>query len=74
MMTDRITANHLKRERWAELVTQMQVKNGMRPLEETTRQQILDYLETAQRPDDAGLSAGKQTPWATPLYQPNPIW
>ena len=35
---------------------------------------ILDYLETAQRPEDAGLTAGKQSPWASPLYRPNPLW
>lgn len=69
-----IAANHLNRERWAELITQMQERNGMRPVNETTRQRILDYLESAQRPDDAGLNAGKQTPWAAPLYRPNPIW
>jgi len=69
-----VAANHLPRGRWAELVTQMQEKNGMRPLAEVTRAKILDYLETAQRPDDAGLSAGKQSPWAAPLYRPNPIW
>lgn len=69
-----VASNHLKRERWAELVTQMQERNGMRPLDEATRNRILDYLATAQRPDDAGLSAGKQTPWAAPLYRPNPMW
>ena len=69
-----VAANHLQRERWSELVEQMQQKNGMRPIDAETRNKILDYLETAQRPEDAGLSVGKQTPWATPLYQPNPIW
>ena len=69
-----IAANHLKRERWAELVAQMQARNGMRPIDEATQSKILNYLESVQRPDDAGLSAGKQTPWAAPLYQPNPIW
>lgn len=69
-----IAANHLKRARWNELITLMQERNGMRPLDDATRRQILDYLEKAQRPDDAGLSAGKQTPWAAPLYRPNPIW
>lgn len=69
-----IAANHLNRERWAELITQMQERNGMRPVNEATRERILDYLESAQRPDDAGLNAGKQTPWAAPLYRPNPIW
>ncbi len=69
-----VAANHLKRERWSELVTQMQAKNGMRPIDDATRDKILDYLEAAQRPEDAGLNAGKQTPWAAPLYPTNPIW
>ena len=69
-----VVANHLSRKRWDELVTQMQTKNGMPPIDEKTRKQILDYLEMAQRPEDAGLSAGKETPWAAPLYPPNPIW
>jgi hypothetical protein len=69
-----VAANHLKRERWAELIAEMQTRNGMRPIDEATRNRILDYLETAQRPDDAGLAAGKQSPWAAPLYRPNPIW
>ena len=69
-----VAANHLPRERWASLVEQMQEKNGMRPIDDATRKGILDYLETAQRPDDAGLNAGKQSPWAAPLYRPNPIW
>lgn len=69
-----VAANHLKRERWAEVITRMQEKNGMRSIDEATRNKILDYLAVAQRPDDVGLNAGKQTPWAAPLYRPNPIW
>ncbi len=69
-----VAANHLPRERWAELVQRMQEKNGMRPIDEGTRKSILDYLETAQRPADGTLNAGKLTPWAAPLYRPNPLW
>lgn len=69
-----IAANHLKREEWDMLITTMQKKNGMWPLLPSIRTKILDYLETAQRPDDAGLNKGKESPWATPLYQPNPLW
>lgn len=69
-----VAANHLSRDRWAELVTQMQSKNGMRVIDSATQNKILDYLQTAQRPDDAGLNAGKETPWSAPLYQPNPFW
>ena len=69
-----VAANHLSRDRWDELITQMVIKNGMPPVDAKTRKQILDYLEVAQRPEDAGLNAGKETPWAAPLYRPNPIW
>lgn len=69
-----IAANHLSRERWDELLATMQTRHGMRPLDPTNRARVLDYLGFAQRPDDAGLNAGKQSPWAAPLYRPNPIW
>jgi hypothetical protein len=69
-----VAANHLSRDRWEELVTQMQTKNGMRPIDAEMQKKILDYLETAQRPDDPGLNAGKESPWAAPLYRPNPFW
>lgn len=69
-----VAANHLSRKRWNELITQMQTKNGMRTIESVTQTKILNYLETAQRPEDPGLNAGKESPWATPLYRPNPLW
>lgn len=69
-----IASNHLSRKQWDEIITQMQKKNGMWPLLPVVRNQILDYLETAQRPDDPALSKAKETPWAAPLYQPNPLW
>lgn len=69
-----VAANHLSRDRWNELINQMQTKNGMQKINADTQKKILDYLETAQRPDDAGLNAGKETPWAAPLYRPNPLW
>ncbi len=69
-----IASNHLSRKQWDDIITQMQKKNGMWPVLPAIRNQILDYLETAQRPDDPGLSKGKETPWAAPLYQPNPLW
>ncbi len=69
-----VVANHLTRERWADLITQMQERNGMRQIDDATRSRILEYLAIAQRPEDAGLSAGQQTPWAAPLYRPNPLW
>lgn len=69
-----ITATHATRERWDELITTMQQKHGLWPLIPTIRKQLLDYLAASQPPSDPGLDAGKQTPWAQPLYRPNPLW
>ena len=69
-----IAANHLTRKQWDETIVTMQKKNGMWPLVPAIRKQILDYLTVAQRPDDRGLSQGKATQWASPLYRPNPLW
>ncbi len=69
-----ITATHATRERWDELITMMQQKHGLWPLVPTIRAQLLDYLAATQPPSDPGLDAGKQTPWAQPLYRPNPLW
>ena len=69
-----ITATHATRERWDELITTMQQKHGLWPLVPTIRKQLLDYLSATQPPSDPGLDAGKQTPWAQPLYRPNPLW
>ena len=69
-----IAANHLSRKEWDETITTMQKKNGMWPIAAPIRKQILDYLAIAQRPEDQGLNQGKATPWANPLYRPNPLW
>lgn len=69
-----VAANHMTRKQWEKTITTMQKVNGMWPLAPAIRERILDYLEKAQRVDDKGLDAGKQTPWATPLYRPNPLW
>lgn len=69
-----IAANHLSRAEWDATISTMQLKNGMWPLPDAIRKMILDYLEVAQRPEDRGLNQGKSTPWASPLYSPNPIW
>ena len=69
-----ITATHATRDRWDELITTMQQKHGLWPLVPTIRAQLLDYLAATQPPSDPGLEAGKQTPWAQPLYRPNPLW
>jgi mono/diheme cytochrome c family protein len=69
-----ITANHLTREQWDVTITTMQQRHGMWMLPPALRNQILDYLESTQRPADPGLDQGKESPWASPLYRPNPLW
>lgn len=69
-----IAATHATRARWDELITTMQQRHGLWPLLPAMRAQILDYLAATQPPSDPGLDAGKQTPWAEPLYRPNPLW
>ena len=69
-----VAANHMNRSQWDKTITTMQQVNGMWPLPSQVRQRILDYLEKAQRVPDRGLDAGKTSPWAAPLYRPNPLW
>lgn len=69
-----VAANHLTRAEWDATISTMQQKNGMWPLPPAIRKLILDYLEVAQRPQDRGLKQGKISPWASPLYSPNPFW
>ena len=69
-----IAATHATRARWDELITTMQQKHGLWPLVPAIRAQLLDYLAATQPPSDPALDAGKQTPWAQPLYRPNPLW
>lgn len=69
-----IASNRLTRDAWNEVIDTMQKKHGMHALRGRVRRAILDYLEAVQRPDDPGLRLGKASPWATPLYRPNPFW
>ncbi len=69
-----IAATHQTREHWDQTITKMQRQNGLWPIPASIRTQILDYLEATQPPSDPGLDKGKVTPWATPLYRPNPLW
>lgn len=69
-----IASAHLSRERWDQMITRMQTQNGLWPIAPAMREQILNYLAATQPPSDPGLEKGKETPWATPLYRPNPLW
>lgn len=67
-----IVASHMSRKTWDTTINWMQETQGLVELEPDIRALILDYLEETQGLDeeaDAGSS-----PWASPLYRPNPIW
>ncbi len=67
-----ITSAEFDRETWDEMLDVM-VGMGMEPLDDENRQKVLDYLEATQGPKSEGESAEMQTPWAEPLYRPNPL-
>jgi hypothetical protein len=69
-----ITASHRSRAGWDQTITKMQKQNGMWQIPEEIRTQLLDYLEATQPPSDPGLEKARETPWANPLYRPNPLW
>lgn len=72
--TTLVASNHMSRERWDATIATMQTKNGMAPIPLEIKARILDYLEVAQRVDDPGLNESRKSPWASPLYRPNPLW
>lgn len=65
-----IRQNRMTRERWDATITWMQETQGLWPLSEEHRARVLDYLEEVQGP----LEAVTDSPWAQPLYAPNPAW
>ncbi len=69
-----ITASNFDRATWDEMLDVM-VGMGMAPLDDANRELVLDYLEAAQGPesDDDDGEADPATPWAEPLYRPNPL-
>lgn len=70
-----IGAQAMRRDQWKETIDSMQ-KHGFLPMPEPIEKRVLDYLETYCGPDKKRVSAvdGLTSPWATPLYRPNPIW
>ncbi len=74
--TSIILSNHMNRERWDETISLMQDVHDLWPLTPNDRGLILDYLESTQGEsavDAHGLDP-RSSPWAQPLYRPNPIW
>ncbi len=67
-----IAQHHLSRKRWEETMVTMNKQHGLWQLPDVMKKKILDYLAEAQGP--LGDEEFKETPWAQPLYRPNPIW
>ena len=66
-----VQQNHMSRERWDQTLTWMQQTQGLWDLPPTQRGAILDYLAAWQGED---TQATPSSPWASPLYEPNPLW
>lgn len=77
-----IVSLRLSREAWDDTLEVM-LGMGMPLLDPAVREQVLDYLESVQGldradggdadSDSAGNAAGFESPWANPLYEPNPL-
>ena len=67
-----IVASHMSRKTWDTTLTWMEETQGLVELEPDTRKRILDYLVLTQGLDDEADTGS--SPWANPLYRPNPIW
>ena len=57
---------------WDAVITRMQQEEGLWGFSTEDREVLLDYLEATQGPVSSGELPG--SPWAQPLYPPNPIW
>ena len=68
-----IVASHMSRKVWDTTITWMQDTQGLAELEPDVRAVILDYLVETQGLDSGDEDAAS-SPWAAPLYRPNPIW
>ncbi len=76
-----ITSARFPRSEWDELLDVM-VGMGMEPLDDETRNKVLDYLESVQGADSGdgdgpgggdGSGVAPDWPWAEPLYPANPV-
>jgi hypothetical protein len=68
-----IVSARMSRKTWDSAITWMQETQGLGPLESDVRKAILDYLEKTQGVGGE-LAPEASSPWAYPLYRPNPLW
>ena len=68
-----VARQRMDRKGWDETITWMQREQRLTELSGEKRGQVLDYLEAhlGPRPADA---VDRRSPWAQPLYEPNPLW
>ena len=66
-----IAAHRLDRPRWEATVNTMK-KHGLMKLSQQHRDELIEYLVTYQGPLEQ--HEARNTPWAQPLYRPNPLW
>jgi mono/diheme cytochrome c family protein len=71
--TSLVVTYRTSREGWDEVITRMQTEEGLWSFTTEDRKALLDYLEATQGPMDSEELV-RATPWAEPLYKPNPIW
>jgi len=64
------------REGWDTILTRMQEEEGLWSFPPEDREAMLDYLATTQGLGEgtSGAREFPESPWAQPLYSPNPIW
>jgi mono/diheme cytochrome c family protein len=66
-----VASFHTSREGWDAVITRMQEEEGLWGLTTEDREAMLNYLAATQGLTSSRLS---DSPWAQPLYPPNPIW
>ncbi|MEC7641275.1 MAG: hypothetical protein VYC17_03880 [Nitrospinota bacterium] len=72
-----ILQNGMTRERWDEMITWMQEKQGLWKLENGVREKILDYLAGTQGPGTKAVKKNPSKPEQSRMYRfdypPNPL-
>jgi hypothetical protein len=66
-----VTSQRLSRAGWDETISWMQKEQALWDLAGEQRGQVLDYLAEHFGPRAVAVDS---SPWAHPLYEPNPLW
>jgi len=68
-----VASQRMDRAAWDATITAMQGAQGLVGLSGDARGVVLTYLSAAFGPQEAS-PADASSPWAEPLYPPNPLW